>query len=257
MPPVFGPASPSKIRLKSCAGCRGRRCAVGDREQRHLGAVEELLDHDPLALAQRAPGPASRSSVTTTPLPAASPSSFTTYGAPNSSSAAADLVGSQHRSAPPRSARRRRPSRPWRRPWSPRAGRPRRTVRRQAIPRRAHRVGHPGDQAAPRARRRPGRRPAGRPERPRRPVIGSTSCRVATVGRCPGLPGATCTSLTPGSRASARARACSRPPVPMTKSLHGLRSGSCGQRSTIVCSRPGPTPTPQNCAPLISSSAST
>ena len=46
MPPVLGPASPSPARLKSCAGCSGSdRRAVGDREERHLGAVEELLDH--------------------------------------------------------------------------------------------------------------------------------------------------------------------------------------------------------------------
>ena len=51
MPPVLGPSSPSKIRLKSWAGWqRVDRRAVGDREQRHLGAVEELLDHHPLAL---------------------------------------------------------------------------------------------------------------------------------------------------------------------------------------------------------------
>ena len=48
MPPVFGPVSPSPIRLKSCAGSSGTTVhAVGDAEQRHLRPVEELLDHDP------------------------------------------------------------------------------------------------------------------------------------------------------------------------------------------------------------------
>ena len=47
------------------------------------------------------------------------------------------------------------------------------------------------------------------------PDIGSTSCSVATAAM-PGLPGAACTSATPGSSERARARACSRPPVPMT-----------------------------------------
>ncbi len=39
---------------------------------------------------------AARSSVTTTPLPAASPSSLTTYGAPNSASAASTSAGVSH-----------------------------------------------------------------------------------------------------------------------------------------------------------------
>ena len=44
----------------------------------------------------RAPAPRPRSVVTTTPLPAASPSSFTTYGGPSSSSAAAASSGVLH-----------------------------------------------------------------------------------------------------------------------------------------------------------------
>ena len=50
MPPVLGPRPPSKIRLKSCAGCSALAVTtVADREERDLGAVEELLDHHPLA----------------------------------------------------------------------------------------------------------------------------------------------------------------------------------------------------------------
>ena len=94
MPPVFGPSSPSPARLKSWAGWSGTTVvAVGDREQRHLGAVEELLDDDAAAGLRVRAAPASRSSVTTTPLPAARPSSLTTYGAPNASSAAATSSG--------------------------------------------------------------------------------------------------------------------------------------------------------------------
>ena len=89
----WGRVSPSPTRLKSCAGASGTTVvAVGEAEQRDLGAVEELLDDDPPALGQAARACASassRSSVTTTPLPAASPSSLTTYGGPNASSAAA------------------------------------------------------------------------------------------------------------------------------------------------------------------------
>ena len=47
MPPVLGPVSPSPTRLKSCAGASGTTVvAVGEAEQRDLGAVEVLLDHD-------------------------------------------------------------------------------------------------------------------------------------------------------------------------------------------------------------------
>ena len=48
MPPVFGPVSPSPMRLKSCAG--RERHAVGrpvaQHEQRELGAGQALLDHE-------------------------------------------------------------------------------------------------------------------------------------------------------------------------------------------------------------------
>ena len=51
MPPVFGPCvaveDPLEV-LRRLERVDGR--AVGDREQRHLGAVEELLDHHPVAL---------------------------------------------------------------------------------------------------------------------------------------------------------------------------------------------------------------
>ena len=47
MPPVFGPVSPSPMRLKSCAAPSGTaRRAVAEREQRDLVALEQLLDHD-------------------------------------------------------------------------------------------------------------------------------------------------------------------------------------------------------------------
>ncbi len=47
MPPVFGPASPSPIRLKSCAGASGTtRRPSAEREDRDLVAREQLLDHD-------------------------------------------------------------------------------------------------------------------------------------------------------------------------------------------------------------------
>ena len=47
IPPVFGPRSPSSARLKSCADReRVRRDAVAEREDRDLGALEQLLDDE-------------------------------------------------------------------------------------------------------------------------------------------------------------------------------------------------------------------
>ena len=44
---MFGPVSPSPIRLKSCAGASGTTTTpVGEREDRHLLAHQQLLDHD-------------------------------------------------------------------------------------------------------------------------------------------------------------------------------------------------------------------
>ena len=47
MPPVFGPVSPSPIRLKSCAGASGDDGApIREPEEGHLVALEQLLDHE-------------------------------------------------------------------------------------------------------------------------------------------------------------------------------------------------------------------
>ena len=49
MPPVFGPRSPSWMRLKSWAEASGSAVvAVAERQQRELLAGEVLLDHDAL-----------------------------------------------------------------------------------------------------------------------------------------------------------------------------------------------------------------
>ena len=144
-----------------------------------------------------------RSSVTTTPLPAASPSSLTTYGGPNSSSAAADLVrgradagargrhpgGGHHLLGEGLGALERRGRR----------GRP-----EAGDARRAHGVGDPGDQRRLGADHdQVGAELAGQGG-DRRAVGTSTACSVATSARCPGCPGRACTSVTAGSRASAR-----------------------------------------------------
>ena len=51
----------------------------------------------------------------------------------------------------------------------------------------------------------------------------------------PGLPGAACTSSTSGSRDRARARACSRPPVPMTRAFTGASLGGRGSAVALRC----------------------
>ena len=98
------------------------------------------------------------------------------------------------------------------------------------------------------------------------PESGSTSWSVATAAM-PGFPGAACTAPTPGSSESARASACSRPPVPMTRQVRGdeltrrsFSAGGEGQISgwtTTVASREGPTPTAEIRAPDIFSTART
>ena len=97
---MFGPASPSPMPLEVLRGAeRDTRAPVAEREQRHLVALEQLLDHDLAAegrrrrAARRRPRRCVRH--TNTPLPAASPSALTTHGA------------SRDRTASPRSARRR------------------------------------------------------------------------------------------------------------------------------------------------------
>ena len=62
MPPVFGPRSPSSSRLWSCAGRqRDDPLAVGEREDRELFALHELLDEHVVAgVAERMSLAASR-----------------------------------------------------------------------------------------------------------------------------------------------------------------------------------------------------
>ena len=171
-----------------------------------------------------------RSSVTTTPLPAASPSSLTTYGGPNSSSAAATSSASVQTKARPVGT----PAAAMTclaKAFDPSSWAAAREGPKQAIPRARTASATPATSGAsgPTTTR-------STPSRTARsatadPSIGSTSCRSATVA-IPGLPGAAWTSETPGSRASARASACSRPPVPMTSVFTaGLRSGRGGRCS--------------------------
>ena len=199
MPPVLGPRPPSRMRLKSCAGCSARAVgAVADREERHLGAVEELLDHDPLAarrVGQRLGAVGGHHDA----LAGGEAVVLDDVRRAQRVEGGRRLVGGgAHEGAGRRHAGRSHhvlaerlgalePGRLAGRAVAPRCRRrgPRRRPRRPA---------------APRARRRRGRRPGSvASAATAAPSIGSTSCRVAT-SPMPGLPGAACTSAS-GSRA--------------------------------------------------------
>ena len=220
--------------------------------------VEEYLDGPEVSLfaittrsqAAAWASASSRSPVTTTPLPAASPSSFTTYGGPKASRASAASSAFVHTraiavgtsaAAITSLANALEPSSRAASADGPKQEMPAsRTA--SATPATRGASGPITTRSAPTSRASAATA---------RPSTGSTSWRVQTPAM-PGLPGAACTAVTLGSRDSARVRACSRPPVPMTRTCTAQPS-----RRVIDCSRPGPTPTPQNGAPETSSSART
>ena len=103
MPPVFGPASPSKARLKSCAGVSGSTDLPSLKKNRLTSwpsknsstSTPMSMNFSAWAIA------ASRSLVTITPLPAARPSALITYGAPKASMALSTSAMVWHSRASP------------------------------------------------------------------------------------------------------------------------------------------------------------
>ncbi len=93
MPPVFGPSSPSSARLKSWAGWRGTTVSPSVTAKSDTSGPSRYSSTTTRSHAAAWARAASRSSVTTTPLPAASPSSLTTYGAPKALRAASASSG--------------------------------------------------------------------------------------------------------------------------------------------------------------------
>ena len=93
IPPVFGPASPSPARLKSCAASSGTAVTPSASANSDTSGPSRNSSMTTVPQAGRARRPRPGRSVTSTPLPAASPSALTTYGGPNSSSAAATSAG--------------------------------------------------------------------------------------------------------------------------------------------------------------------
>ena len=87
MPPVFGPRSPSSARLKSCAGCIGITVVPSLIPKSETSGPSKNSSMTTCGACSACSIAKSRSSVTTTPLPAAKPSCLTTYGAPKVSRA--------------------------------------------------------------------------------------------------------------------------------------------------------------------------
>ena len=214
MPPVFGPVSPSSSRLWSRAGGSGDgRRAVADGDDARLAARRAAPRRRPAAAGRAAPADESASGVdrlvrsaashTVTPLPAARPSALTTTPprrarAPGERDRRGRVV---ERAAPgpsrtPAAAATSRQNALLASIRAAAAVGPKTAIR----PRQARRRRRPP--AAPRARRRPGPPPrAGRARRPP-PVERSTSGTHGPAARARSrrCPGATMTSLTPGSR---------------------------------------------------------
>ena len=222
MPPVLGPSSPSSARLKSCAGTSGHHVdAVGQDEQRDLGAVEVLLDDDPAAGLGQARGRVRERLVAVV--------------GDDDALARGEPVVLDHVGGAERVERRRRPRRASSRRAARRSARPAAAMTSlanalepssrapaadgpntgipaartaSATPATSGASGPTTTRSAPsvgRRARRPRSRPAGRPRAAWR------------ARRCPGLPGAACSAVTAGSRDSARTSACSRAPVPTTR----------------------------------------
>ena len=105
MPPVFGPVSPSPMRLWSwLVASESTLRAVADDHEARLLALEELLDDDPApplpspSIASIAACASARVAATTTPLPAARPSALTTIGSADASTCACAAAASSNTS---------------------------------------------------------------------------------------------------------------------------------------------------------------
>src|SRR5580693_9215194 len=217
MPPVFGPWSPSRARLKSCAGSSGTAVTPSVTANRDTSGPSRnsSITTVPQSLACRRA--AEMSAVTRTPLPAASASSLTTYGGPNAASAASasaavrqvnDAAVGMPASAITCLAKDLEPSimAAW-------ADGP-----KQAMPASRSASAAPATSGASgpiTTRSGPSLRANARIASGDSAVSGWTSASSAM----PGLPGAACTS----EGLSARTIACSRPPDPMTSIRMALK----------------------------------
>src|SRR6476661_970204 len=242
MPPVLGPASSSPTRLKSCAGDRATTVSPSLMQKTDTSGPSRnsSTTRRPSGLARQAFACStanSRESVTTTPLPAARPSSLTTWGAPSASSAASTspIVVQTWASAVGTSAAAMT------------------SLAKDLLPSRRAASADGPKTANPASRHTsatPATSGASGPTTTR-----STSCsrasaataapsRMSTgtqraVASMPGLPGAAMTASTSGSAATALTSACSRAPEPSTRTFTALSLGGVEAREQ-ACPDRGP-----------------
>ena len=260
MPPVFGPRSPSHRRLWSRAAGRATArvpsqiaITLASRPSRRSSMTRAGPSPGrPARKAGRSPIACATSSVTITPLPAASPSALRTAPRAGGGQLAHEGLRGGRLAGPERAgagrpdarglgdlvAERLRRLEPGRLP-----------VRAEdRDPGRPQRIGDARRRAAPPARPRPA--PTRGPAPASTTAAGSSGSTGATrtcgSPAIPALPGATSTSLTPGSRPSFQASACSRPPPPSTRIRVGITSVtnptpcSCRGRRPVALGPPRP-----------------
>src|SRR5271163_567434 len=238
MPPVLGPASPSPTRLKSCAASSRTTVSPSTTQNsdtsgpsRKDSSSTGCPDSSSPAAWARA---TSRSGVTTTPLPAANLSSFTTQarspvGGPNRSSAASKYAGLSTISLEAV----RTPAAPitsLAKALDPSISAAALLGPKQAMP--ASRTasatpstnGTSGPMTTRSARISRANATTSSPE-----VI-STSCWSA-IAAVPALPGAIATAATCGSARNASKRACSRAPEPITRTRTKRHSSGVRMRA--------------------------
>src|SRR6185437_15118968 len=226
MPPVFGPVSPSPMRLKSWAGTNGRAAVPSVTTNSETSGPARYSSTTTRPQTRPWAWAASRSSVTTTPLPAASPSSFTTYGGANASSAASSEASSVHTNeravgtfaaAMTSLANALEPSRRAADSAGP----------KQAIPLARTRSARPATSGAsgPTTTRSAADSTASAATAATSLTSTDTVCAIPAM---PGLPGAQVRVVTAGSAARAVARACSRPPDPMSSKRTVTDCGAWG-----------------------------
>ena len=232
MPPVFGPVSPSPIRLKSCAGASGTttRPSASAKTDTSSPTSSSSITIGPgkPAAARRPSSSCSTVSQTKTPFPAASPSTLTTHGGRATASVSAVGTPAAARTA---LAKLFEPSiRAAARP-GPKTATPLRRSR-SATPATSGASGPITTRSMSRLRARPSR-------------LSPSSARTGWQSpsrAIPGLPGAACSDSSPGACASFHASACSRPPDPTrstftaaestsrNRSALGGRGGDAGER---------------------------
>src|SRR6476620_514151 len=244
MPPVLGPSSSLPTRLKSCAGARATTVSPSLMQKTETSGPSRnsSTTSRPSGLSRQVRAcsrATSRETVTTTPLPAASPSSLTTCGAPSAASAASTSAMVVHTCA--------------RAVGTSAAAMT--SLAKDLLPSsRAASAEGPktGNPASRHTSATPATRGASGPTTTR-----STSCSRATaataapsrmstgtqraVASMPGLPGAAITASTSGSAATAWTSAGARAPDPRTRTFTG---------ASLAGAQPGQQPCP-HAGPLV------